>query len=186
MCWTDRNKTEQVQWMDLVSSCPCPTAPPTGAQGYHSSTRRPLTTDVTRVCVYVCVSVFTSIYGREGRTQGSKARGANVVVVVTVGVRSVLLVICCPVGKGRWAFRGEERRRGGQRDVWRALCPFFVSDAVLVGVTPPLSAGLLFGFDEFGQRLGSGPLAPPDGTATALSFSNTPQGRRHNTRHTHD
>lgn len=131
----------------LCCSC-CTTAPSIGTQG--------------GVCV--CVSVRTSIYGSECWTQWAEAGGANVVVMVTMAVGSVLLVTCCPGGEGRRRLGGKERRRGGQWDVWCTPHSFFLFDSILVRVGPPLSAVLLFGFDQFGQRFSSRPLAPPDST----------------------
>lgn len=115
------------------------------------------------VYVYVCACTctFTLIYGSECRTQKSKARGANVVVMVTMSRRSILLVICSPMGKRRH-FRGKEWRRGRQWDVWSALGAFSLFDSILVCVTPLLSAVLPFGLNKFDQCFSPRPLAPPD------------------------
>lgn len=65
-------------------------------------------------------------------------------------------VICSPVGRRRY-LGGEEWRWGGQRDVWCALGSLSLFDAILVRVSPLLSA--VFGFNQFDQRFR--PLVPP-------------------------
>lgn len=154
---TYKHKRQQARWMSCLLLILYDRAPyrTTGVVQLDQPT-----TLSWRVCARACV--FTSIYGSECRTQRSKTRGANVVVMVTMGVRSILLVICSPMGKGRRYFRGKEWRWGRQRDVWRALCSFFLFDSILV--TPTLSNVLFLGFNQFGQRFSSRPLAPPGST----------------------
>ena len=85
-------------------------------------------------------------------------------------------VTSCPWGKWWWGVvvRQEQGWRRGQRDVGGTLGPLPVSAHLLVAVAGLFPAAtLLPRFNQFGQCLGPGPLAPPGGHTQPLCWDSS-------------